>query len=320
MPAISVDTAQTATKDSYFQQPQGQKRIFEQSANSAAAAMGQGACVSSSSSVKSAGISPLMPKPYLSAYCVYKYPKTSFQAPERGTTIRAYVSCAESPLDFSIVYENNMEKVKKMDFMLTKFYETDPYVLPLPQEMFVVGTACVAKFEGNWYRAIIKEVDGDNITLHYIDYGNLDKKPRKEVMSLRRDRQCEIPPLCVSCRLAGIPLDYEITSEQSDKFWDAADPMERAFLVQFEPAVANYPYPIRMIDCVLNASVNVRMMEMLGILPPETPLLEENKVIENFKNFNYRNNFLSFQEQGEQGATDQAGRNQYKDNGKVLVN
>jgi len=80
-----------------------------------------------------------------------------------------------------------------------------------------------------------------------------------------------VPPLCVDCRLAGIPPDFPITNEQKDEFFDMVEPMERLFLLNFETYSVKPPYPAIIIDCVHNSSLNSRVKHMLGLQPPSPP-------------------------------------------------
>lgn len=46
-----------------------------------------------------------------------------------------------------------------------------------------VGRYCVAEFEEMWFRAQITAVDDDDntVTVRYVDYGNVDVKPKDQV-------------------------------------------------------------------------------------------------------------------------------------------
>ena len=41
----------------------------------------------------------------------------------------------------------------------------------LTAEQIKVGRACISEFDSAWFRASIEVVDGDSVTIRYVDYG-----------------------------------------------------------------------------------------------------------------------------------------------------
>lgn len=195
---------------------------------------------------------------------MYKYPAFSVTLPKPGELVRAYISYVESPLEFGIQFDDCNARLKKLGQHLNNYYEKDPCVLPLGAAKLAPGVACACKFEGDWYRAEIKRMEGDDVYIRYVDFGNKEKVNRRQLMTLKRDKWTDIAPQCIDCRLVGIPLDFPISDEQKDDFWELAEPMAKVFLVKFD-SYPMPPYPCHLIDSVLNQSVNKRVLTMLGI-------------------------------------------------------
>lgn len=79
------------------------------------------------------------------------------------------------------------------------------------------GTACVALYsDGVWYRAIVKEVFGEEVSVHFVDYGNIEKISISAVKEL--PPEClNVPKTCVLVSLNNID-EKDIDLDKS-KLW-----------------------------------------------------------------------------------------------------
>lgn len=223
--------------------------------------------------------SPL-PSAHLSErLCIYSYTERSPQLELKlNEPYCGYIGCANSPLEFSVVVD--CHNLRKMDHVLNEIYNKDLYILPLAQEKVVKDTACVVKYEDDhWYRALITDVDDSGVSICYIDYGNTEIiQDRHRLMSLKRMRLFNTPPLSLSCKLNGVPDDFPLTSEDSEFFYKTVDPMERMISVKFKNLDQGPPYPVELADAATYQNINLLVLEKLGLykeperLPPPPPI------------------------------------------------
>lgn len=93
-------------------------------------------------------------------------------------------------------------------------YVTQPKFNQLPPLEPRVGASCLALFEldGQWYRASILSVDGDQVTVRYIDFGNKTIVHRDSLRALPAELSEPAAGLAIECaldgtdRCPGIPL------------------------------------------------------------------------------------------------------------------
>ena len=120
-----------------------------------------------------------------------------------GTTERVFVSSATSPIKFSCQL---MKTADSLDELMNRMFEHYDRLSP-QQELMTkpsVGEFCAAKFtlDDGWYRAKVLEVQGDYVSVLYIDYGN------SETLSLSRlkvlnSKFHSLPSQAIDCLLSG---------------------------------------------------------------------------------------------------------------------
>ncbi len=105
------------------------------------------------------------------------------------------VSFIENPTSFFMglrKYDNLFDKVEKE---LEKAWPPKK-VLSAPQ----VGSFCLSEYQGEPYRAEIREVREDDVTVFFMDFGNSESKGKDEVYEMSKELE-EIPRLGIHCCL-----------------------------------------------------------------------------------------------------------------------
>uniref|UniRef100_A0A914UT74 Uncharacterized protein n=1 Tax=Plectus sambesii TaxID=2011161 RepID=A0A914UT74_9BILA len=95
------------------------------------------------------------------------------------------------------------------------------------------GTACVAVFEEDWYRAeIVRKINDSTVEVLFVDFGNTEEKKVTEVFSLTDEQSKmvrESERLAFPCRLAGIlPLDANGYSDEAKTLFQQITDNEEA--------------------------------------------------------------------------------------------
>ncbi|GFT20671.1 tudor domain-containing protein 1 [Nephila pilipes] len=86
-----------------------------------------------------------------------------------------------------------------------------------------VSLPCVAKYseDGAWYRAVISDIEGENIYVYFVDYGNSEVSSLKNLRPLTPEL-IKIPPIAIECKLYAIQAndgkETEITAKLEEYF------------------------------------------------------------------------------------------------------
>ena len=86
-----------------------------------------------------------------------------------------------------------------------------------------VGAACVAKYlaDDGWYRGKIVEVDGSEIVVLFVDYGNQQRSPL-HLAKIIDEEFVALPAQSYHCSLKGVPESRAWTIEEKTRFADVA--------------------------------------------------------------------------------------------------
>ncbi|XP_046459850.1 uncharacterized protein LOC124206188 isoform X2 [Daphnia pulex] len=121
--------------------------------------------------------------------------------PEQIISTHAVAPFAKSLAEFWIQLEPQsvnviMERIDK--FIL------DPQFVNQKEFSASIGKPCLAFFnvDGFWYRAVIEAIDGDSVTVCYVDYGNSSVLQTNYLRELPLDL-IKLPPLAFKCCLDG---------------------------------------------------------------------------------------------------------------------
>ncbi|XP_020289417.1 maternal protein tudor isoform X3 [Pseudomyrmex gracilis] len=112
----------------------------------------------------------------------------------------------ESCKKFFVQLQSGLQSLDSISEALHKYVKTAPSLRTLK-----VGLPCAALYKSQWYRAEITNIDGNNIKVFYVDYGNEEEL---SVMSLRTIHPdlMKLPAQAIKCALDG----YETLAEDSD--------------------------------------------------------------------------------------------------------
>eukprot|EP00057_Strongylocentrotus_purpuratus_P024551 XP_011679025.1 PREDICTED: tudor domain-containing protein 15 isoform X3 [Strongylocentrotus purpuratus] len=77
------------------------------------------------------------------------------------------------------------------------------------------GDTCLAKFmeDGQWYRARVESVTGNDVIAYFIDFGNTEIIPRVRVRTVQKTKSVfDLPPQATNCKLANVEPMLEHSS------------------------------------------------------------------------------------------------------------
>ncbi|XP_041952266.1 tudor domain-containing 6 isoform X1 [Alosa sapidissima] len=120
-----------------------------------------------------------------------------------NTTQKVVVQYVESPSEFWVQTQKYADEFDQMMDELT-----DLYYDPASADGFVrnptIGLYCAAlSQDGSYYRANVREVNGKQLLVYFVDYGNTEMVDSQSVRHLPSKYQM-LPPLALKCALAGI--------------------------------------------------------------------------------------------------------------------
>lgn len=154
----------------------------------------------------------------------------------------AYVTHVDDSGLFYVQLEDDTSKIdslseKLMDLASELEEENEPL------EKVDPGSMCCCKFseDGLWYRScVIDKSPPGRVHVRFVDYGNEDRVPEKEVFALPQALQSQ-PPLSFACRIQGIQL----TPHQVAKLREITEgePVSVIFLTSTDP------YDVTMTNC-----------------------------------------------------------------------
>jgi tudor domain-containing protein 1/4/6/7 len=87
-----------------------------------------------------------------------------------------------------------------------------------------VGSVCCARYtaDGTWYRAVVEQVDGNNVCVIFVDYGNKDTVPLSDSIKELTSKYTSLPPFAYRCCLQDVSCPTEGWADKDiQKFVDA---------------------------------------------------------------------------------------------------
>ncbi|XP_059837816.1 tudor domain-containing 6 [Hypanus sabinus] len=124
--------------------------------------------------------------------------------PLMGQAIEGYITAVESPSYFWCQY--SMPEIRMLS---EKMREVGVFGIT-DKELFStisIGDSCACKYSEDdlWYRAEVKNINGNMLTLQYVDYGNEDDVELEQVKRIPKEL-LKIPTQCFPCSLFGYDL------------------------------------------------------------------------------------------------------------------
>ncbi|XP_012227770.1 tudor and KH domain-containing protein homolog isoform X2 [Linepithema humile] len=135
--------------------------------------------------------------------------------------IEVYVSAMESPSKFwiHVVGPGNIA-LQNLVSEMTEYYDKEENRELHTLKKIAQGQMVAAKFghDGKWYRAEVTAVITPTCEVWFVDYGDKDIVPTKDILELRTD-MLSLRPQAVECSLANVkPRENEWDFEAIDKF------------------------------------------------------------------------------------------------------
>ncbi|KAI0242083.1 Tudor domain-containing protein 1 [Lamellibrachia satsuma] len=148
-------------------------------------------------------------------------------------------------------------KKESMEALANLINQMDEHCNPLPVAVTFnpqPGEMCCAKYQGNWYRAVVEHRQGNTASVFFVDFGNI---VTDDVSNLQPfcSQFCPIPSQAIRCSFAGLrPVGPDWTAEATETF---------------KSLVATADSPVRLYMIVVNRSVNsgslsVRLVDTTG--------------------------------------------------------
>ena len=116
-----------------------------------------------------------------------------------GDKAHVFVPFVESGQKFFCQPAQTSNDLDDLMAKLEEYYSTDEQTMPSVS----TGSYCVGQYEdGGWYRAQITQVEGESVSVFYIDYGDVATLPLSGIRSLKSEFST-LPAQAVQCNLKG---------------------------------------------------------------------------------------------------------------------
>ncbi|KAF8782794.1 Tudor domain-containing protein 1 [Argiope bruennichi] len=168
---------------------------------------------------------------------------SSSKMPVKISYVDSYDKFYIMPLELSTELDTVM---KTLEILYSSEGESDKTKSSIPDvlEDPCVSLPCVAKYseDGAWYRAVITDIEGENIYVFFVDYGNSEVSSLKNLRPLTPEL-IKIPPIAIECKLYAIQAkegkEYEITAKLEEYFIDEVE-------LNMEVFQLSEPYAVRL--------------------------------------------------------------------------
>ncbi|XP_017761897.1 PREDICTED: maternal protein tudor [Eufriesea mexicana] len=140
----------------------------------------------------------------------------TYQEPKnlpKGVEEIVHVSFVESCRKFFVQLESNIKSLELIMNNLADFCKTAP-TLSLTQ--MKIGLPCAALYDNQWYRAQILSINGDNIKVLYVDYGNEETVSLMSLRLIHDDLVKKLQAQAIQCTLNGwelLPCTQEVHNQ-----------------------------------------------------------------------------------------------------------
>ena len=117
-----------------------------------------------------------------------------------GTKETVHVSYVASCSRFFVQLEKNIKDIEDMMTQICEYATSAP-----PMNKLFVGSICIAPYDvdNQWYRVKILNIQGDKVSVLYVDYGNEESVSRNQLREIRKDFVAKMPSQAILCVLNG---------------------------------------------------------------------------------------------------------------------
>ncbi|CAK1544922.1 unnamed protein product [Leptosia nina] len=122
------------------------------------------------------------------------------------------VSYVDSCIKFYVQLSDYIDELNAVMEAVKRHCESTSSPGPLP-----IGAVCCARFpeDGNWYRAIVRDITGNKIIVAYVDYGNEQEVAETDIRTITPDL-IKLPAQAMKCALKGYE-DKPVESKTSNQ-------------------------------------------------------------------------------------------------------
>ncbi|XP_043252575.1 tudor domain-containing 6-like isoform X3 [Colletes gigas] len=133
-----------------------------------------------------------------------------------GTTKPCEVVFTNSPSDFFIQLSTDYAALDSIMESIASIYETGGELMR--EFKICKGAYCIAQYTEDlkWYRAVIKSVEGNNVTVQFVDYGNTETVEFDKIKFIQKEF-LKLPVQAIRCKLFGIK-DVSFDKSKTDIF------------------------------------------------------------------------------------------------------
>ncbi|KAL5017454.1 hypothetical protein ScPMuIL_007043 [Solemya velum] len=183
-----------------------------------------------------------------------------------------FISWIENPSIFYCQLEDNQMKLDEITAKLQEDYETGAGA-GLVLDKATVGMAVIAKFseDESWYRAEVRSVSNNNITVFFVDFGNSDVV---SLESIRKPLQSyySLPAQAVMCCLKGLkPVRDNWTADAKDSMYNLVENGADCNFLHCKHQMHEVHIKVGELD-VSEALVKAGVAKVSSDSPPESPL------------------------------------------------
>ncbi|GBN43528.1 Tudor domain-containing protein 1, partial [Araneus ventricosus] len=174
------------------------------------------------------------------------YPQRKLSSSKMPVKI-SYVDSYDKFYIMSLELSTELDTVMKtLEILYSSEGESDGTKSSIPDvlEDPCVSLPCVAKYSEDeaWYRAVITDIEGDNIYVFFVDYGNSEVSSLKNLRPITPEL-IKIPPIAIECKLYAIQAkegkESEITAKLEEYFIDEVE-------LNMEVFQLSEPYGVRL--------------------------------------------------------------------------
>ncbi|XP_072107396.1 tudor domain-containing protein 6-like [Mobula birostris] len=161
--------------------------------------------------------------------------------PLMGQAVEGYITAVESPSYFWCQFSMpEIQMLSKKMCEVGVFSITDKELL----STISIGDSCACKYSEDdlWYRAEVKNINGNMVTLQYVDYGNEDNVGLEQVKRIPKEL-LKIPTQCFPCSLFGYDLSKGSWKDGAvDVLVEFSDQLLNISVIENEHGKGNAPF------------------------------------------------------------------------------
>ncbi|XP_076634241.1 protein tudor isoform X2 [Colletes latitarsis] len=197
-----------------------------------------------------------------------------------GTTKPCEVVFTNSPSDFFIQLSTDYAALDSIMESIASIYETGGELMR--EFKICKGAYCIAQYTEDlkWYRAVIKSVEGNSVTVQFVDYGNTETVEFDKIKFIQKEF-LKLPVQAVHCKLFGIK-DVSFDKSKTDIFENKVNgkTLEAEFITEENDI---YSVLLREVinNCPTSTFINEEFCENINLLKAKEVAISSSKTAVN---------------------------------------